>query len=216
MKKFLLSFLAVAVVIGTAVVGNRKDKATDQTQWLSSLPEFEPPAEIDTMAYCPLCESVPANGPLLVNTNVGAVVEIQIFDTELRDRLTILEKRNYGFIRVCGAGGAYVHAFPDDCYADVSIQRQYLFKYAKEMAEHFFCTECIAKIEEVNPTSNFILVDGYNKNNLQFYCLQDIEKADLRIRHYSFVLDEISENRFAFKVLSNYFEGGRAMDYLNP
>jgi len=215
MKKKIFNFLIVVVVlIGAAVAGNAIGKVIYQMRYFSSLPEYEIPTDTKTASYCPLCEKVPTNGPLIVNTNLGLVGEIQIFDTELRDRLTISEKRDYGIMRSGGAGGAHYYAFPDNCYADVSIPRQYLYQYSKDAAEHFFCAECIANFELVNSVSNFVLVDGYDKENMQFFCLQDIEETDLDIRHYSFEFDEKNEYRFDFRVVSNYFDGGRELDYL--
>ena len=214
-KKILKFFLVVVVLVGAAVVGNAIGEAIYQARYFSTLPEYEIPADIKSMPYCPLCEKVPTNGPLMVNTNLGLVGEIQIFDTELRDRLTISEKRDYGIMRSGGAGGAHVYAFPDNCYADVSIQKQYLYKYSKTAAEQFFCDECVANFELVNPASNFIVVDGYDKENLKYFCLQDIEKEDLSIRHYSFEFEEKNEYGFDFKVVSNYFDVGRELDYLN-
>ena len=214
-KKICIFFLVVVVLIGAAVTGGAIGKVIYQTRYFSSLPEYEIPADRKTVSYCPLCERVPSNGPLMVNTNLGLVGEIQIFDTELRDRLTISEKRDYGIMRSGGTGGAHYYAFPDNCYAEVSIPRQYLYQYSKDAAEHFFCDECIAKFELVNPVSNFVLVDGYDKENMQFFCLQDVEETDLSIRHYSFKFDEKNEYRFDFRVVSTYFDGGRELDYLN-
>jgi len=216
MKKKVFNFLIVVVVlIGAAVAGNAIGKVIYQARYFSSLPEYEIPADIKTAHYCPLCERVPSNGPLIVNTNLGLVGELQIFDTELRDRLTISEKRDYGIMRSGGAGGAHYYAFPDNCYADVSIQRQYLFKYSRKAAEHFFCAECVANFDLVEPECNYVVVDGYDRDNLKYFCLRDIEKTALTIRHYSFAFDEKNEYRFDFKVVSNYFEGGRELDYLN-
>lgn len=214
-KKILNFFLVVIVLIGAGAVGTVIGRVIYQERYFAALPEYEIPTDTKSMPYCPLCEKVPTNGPLMVNTNTGAVGEIQIFDTELRDRLTVSEKRDYGVMCSGGAGGVHVYAFPDNCFADVSIQRQYLYKYSRTAAEQFFCDECLANFELVHPASNFIVVDGYDKENLQFFCLQDIEKTDLRIRHYSFEFDEKNEHRFDFKVVSNYFDGGRELDYLN-
>jgi len=209
-KKKILNFLIVVVVlIGAAVAGNAIGKVIYQVRYFSSLPEYEIPPDIKSAQYCPLCEKVPPNGPLIVNTTLGLVGEIQIFDTELKDRLTISEKRDYGVMRSGGAGGAHYYAFPDNCYADVSIQRQYLYKYSRNAAEHFFCAECVANFDLVSPASNFVLVDGYDGDNLKYFCLRDIEKTALTFRHYSFAFDEKNEYRFDFKVVSNYFEGGR-------
>ena len=216
MKKKILNFLIVVVVlIGAAVVGNTIGKVIYQVRYFSSLPEYEIPSDIKSAQYCPLCEKVPSNGPLIVNTTLGLVGEIQIFDTELKDRLTISEKRDYGVMRSGGAGGAHYYAFPDNCYADVSIQRQYLYKYSRNVAAHFFCAECVANFDLVSPASNFVLVDGYDADNLQFYCLQDVEQKDISIRHYSFEFEEKNEHCYDFKVVSNYFEGGRELDYLH-
>ena len=152
---------------------------------------------------------------MIVNTNLGLVGEIQIFDNELRDRLTISEKRDYCIMRSGGAGGAHVYAFPDLCYADVSIQKQYLYKYNHGAAELYFCEKCVENFDLVEPKSNFIVVNGYDKENLKFYCLRDIEKTELVIRHYSFAFDEKNEYRFDFRVTSSYFDGGKELDYLN-
>jgi hypothetical protein len=93
-------------------------------------------------------------------------------------------------------------------------KRQYLYKYSRNVAEHFFCAECVANFDLVSPASNFVLVDGYDADNLQFYCLQDIAQKDISIRHYSFEFEEKNEHCYEFKVVSNYFEGGRELDYL--
>lgn len=215
MKKKISNFLLVVVMlIVAAIAGNALGKVIYQARYFSSLPEYEIPTEIKTAYYCPLCERVPTNGPLVVNTNMGTVAEIQIFDTELRDRLTISEKRDYGIMRMGGSGYCVVYAFPDNCYADVSIPREYLYKYSRGAAEQFFCAECVANFDLVEPECNYVVVDGYDSDNLQYFCLRDIEQTALTIRHYSFTFDEKNEYRFDFKVVSNYFDGGRELDYL--
>ena len=118
-------------------------------------------------------------------------------------------------MRMGGSGYCVVYAFPDNCYADVSIPREYLYKYSRSAAEYFFCAECVTNFDLVEPECNYVVVDGYDNDNLQYFCLRDIEKTALTIRHYSFTFDEKNEYRFDFKVASNYFDGGRELDYLH-
>ena len=216
MKKKLLSilrFIVVLVLAGT--VGTFIGKGIYQLRYFSSLPEYEIPADVKKASYCPLCEKVPTNGPLVVNTNTGTVAEIQIFDTELHDRLTISDKRDYGIMRMGGSGYCTVYAFPDNCFADVSISRKYLYKYNRDAAELYFCEKCVENFDLLEPECNYIVVDGYDRENLQYFNLRDIEKTALTIRHYVFEFEEKNEYRYDFKVTSSYFDGGRELDYLN-
>ena len=216
MKKKLLSVLSFIVVLVLAgTVGTFIGKGIYQLRYFSSLPEYEIPADVKKASYCPLCEKVPTNGPLMVDTNGGRVGEIQIFDTERENRLKISEKRDYGCMRMGGSGYCTVYAFPDNCYADVSIQRDNLSKYSKDAAELYYCEKCVENFDLLDPDCNYVVVDGYDRENLQYFNLRDIEKVGLTIRHYTFEFKEKNEYRFAFRVVSNYFDGGRELDYLN-
>ena len=216
MKKKLLSVLCFVVVLVLAgTVGTFIGKGIYQLRYFSSLPEYAPPTAVKSNQYCPLCEKVPTNGPLMVDTNSGRVGEIQIFDTELQNRLKISEKRDYGCMRMGGSGYCTVYTFPDNCYADVSIQRDNLSKYSKDAAELYYCEKCVENFDLLDPDCNYVVVDGYDRENLQYFNLRDIEKVGLTIRHYTFEFKEKNEYRFAFRVVSNYFDGGRELDYLN-
>ena len=216
MKRKLLSVLSFIVALALAgTLGTFIGKGIYQLRYFSSLPEHAPNTSVKTNQLCPLCEKVPTNGLLMVDTNNGKVSEIRIFDTEHENKLKISEKRDYGIMRMSGSGYCTVYAFPDNCYADVSIQRASLSKYSKDAAELYYCKKCVENFDLLSPECNYVVVDGYDKENMQYFNLKDIEKAALTIRHYSFEFKEKNEYRFAFRVVSSYFNGGRELDYLN-
>ena len=162
---------------------------------------------------CPLHEKAPSNFPLLVNINEGSVAELRLYDTYVEYPIQIRENTTYGVGWNVGGTGWSGLAIPDTNIIHFSIHRNKMYKYSFEAARLFFCDDCIKAFRELDPSCNFIIVDGYEKDNLKYYDIANIE--DLQIRHYSFLVKEKGYDLFSLEMHSSYFDGGKELDFLN-
>lgn len=184
-------------------------------RFFKSLPNYEI-TDIEDKKVCPIHVQAPANAPIMVNLNEGYARPIDLYQTYVTYSLQIREVENYGYMHLIAGRGWSGAAFPDNNYADINIRREDMTQYSEEAASHSFCEECMTLIKEINPTCNFIIVDGYDLSKLTFYNLEDIESEEgIKIRHYYFTLEEKDYDRYSIKMHSTFYEGGKTLDYLN-
>lgn len=157
---------------------------------------------------CPIHNRVETNPPILLNTTEGTTVEMKIFDSYSD---TISDKKDYGYMNMGSSEGVFLMAFPDESYADISINKD-LQDFSKRKAKKHLCSKCLEAIDKINPTTNYVVVDCYDRNNLKYYNLKDIEEQEIQIRHYTLQFDK-DMKEYKFKIESNYFEGGKTLDY---
>ena len=207
--KVVLGVVLVAVLLW---VGSTIGESIFKARYFKSLDDFEF-LVVEENPVCPLCERAPTNPPLLVNANEGSVSELRIYDTYPTYPLQIRAKEEYGVFWTLGGKGWSGGAFPDNDYAHFSIQRKRMFNYNASAARYFFCNDCMGALNDLDPSCNFVIVDAYEKDNLKFYDIADIE--DVAIRHYSFVIEEKGYDLFSVELHSSYREGGDELDYLN-
>lgn len=157
---------------------------------------------------CPIHSRFETNPPILLNTNNGEIVEMKIFESY---NSKISDKKDYGHLSIGASENVFLMSYPDNSYADISINEG-IEKYSKYKAKKHLCDKCLSAIKEVNPDTNYIVVDCYDNKNIKYYDLKDIEKEDIKIRHYTLHYQN-TDNDYKFKVESNYFEGGKTLDY---
>lgn len=203
---YLIGFVVLMWL--SSMIGQEIFKA----RYFKSLDDFEF-IVVEENPYCPLCERTPSNFPILVNTNEGSVSELRIYDTYPTYPLQIREKEEYGVMWLLSGKGWSGAAYPDNDYAHFSIQRKRMFNYSPKAARLFFCNDCMGALNELDPSSNFIVVDGYEKDNLKFYDIADIENT--QIRHYSFIIEDKGYDLLSIEMTSSYHNGGKELDFLN-
>lgn len=216
MKKWLKRILsvlgAIAVLVLASVAGSALHEVIYQARYFSNLPEYteEVPA---AAGNCVLCDYAPTNGPCVINLNLGKMGEIQLYDRKNMDSNQVDDtKSEYGIARSGGAAGATYMGFPDNHTAHIGIHRSYQFKYSEEHAKAFFCDDCMEKIRAVEPNSNFLFADCYNKDNVTLYKLEDAEDG-ITIRHYTITVDQKNDTYLYLDMVSSYFTGGSELDY---
>lgn len=164
----------------------------------------------DKQEDCLIHNRIETNPPILLNANEGITLEMKIFDYHNDNESKVSDKTEYGCLNIASTEDAFLMAYPDDSYADVSINKE-IEKYSNWKAKKHLCKECIAAIKKINPTTNYIVVDYYDQQNIKYYDLGSIEEKELKIRHYTLEYEEGQD--YKFKVISNYFEGGKNLDY---
>lgn len=212
MKKAFVVLGWAALLLTSFVLSTVLGELRFQRRYFSDLPEYALPASFTPKERCPLCEKLPANGPLMVNANLGLVNEVQIFETQRQDRLTISQEQNSGILRRGGNHACIIFASPDDRCARVFVKRDSLYRYSPDAAARFFCEGCLARFETVSPASNYLIVDGYVRENPNCHDLRQVESGRLAIRHYTFSLLRKGRDSFDFQVFSSYFDGGSHLD----
>lgn len=209
LKKMLL-YVSVVLVIIVAVVSIMP--TISNALFFKTLSKQSAPSEIiSEPEYCRLCTHVPTNPPVAVNLNNGFTRDMRLFQPHDRICNAITEENHYGFMSMSG-GEIQCWSFPDDRYADITIQKDKVYEYSPECAKQFFCDRCLDAIEQLNPTCNYVFVDAYDQNNLVLYNLEDV-KDGIDIRHYHLIFEDTSNNSISIKMTSTYYEGGKALDY---
>lgn len=207
-KKFLL---AIAVLIFVVAAVTLIGPIVSNALFFDTLPKQKAPNPASELKYCRLCTHIETNPPVAVNLNNGYAGELRLFQPHDRICNAITEEDNYGYMQMSG-GEVHCWAFPDDRYADVTVQKNNVFEYSPECAKQFFCDDCLKSIEQLNPSCNYIFVDAYDKENLALYNLQDVRKG-IDIRHYHMEVDDEDNSTISIKMTSTYYEGGKALDY---
>lgn len=208
--------IAIGIVLSAAVlylIGTAIGSVIYQLRYFSNLSIYAGDAPEPTDS-CIICDYVETNHPCVVNLITGKMGEIVLYDTRLLDRTQInASKTEYGVMRSGAAASAHFFSFPDEHWADISIQREYLFKYSAEVAERYLCEDCIEKVRELSPKTNFIFVDLYDKDNIAMYRLEDADDG-ISIRHYSITMDQKTPYSVKMKMISTFFtENGSELDY---
>ena len=207
--KLILGLVLIAVLLWLAhTIGTELFKV----RYFNNLDDFQF-IVVEEDPVCPLHERVPSNFPILVNTNEGSASELRLYDTYPMYPLQIREKAEYGVTWMLSGKGWSGAAFPDNSYAHFSIRRDRMFNYSPEAARLFFCDDCLKAFNDLDPSCNFIIVDGYEKDNLQYYDIANIE--DLQIRHYSFAVKDKGYDLFSLEMHSSYYDGGKELDFLD-
>ncbi|MBR3791847.1 MAG: hypothetical protein IKK18_04015 [Clostridia bacterium] len=179
----------------------------------SDLPKYKVPFGTPKSDICLLDEHIPTNGPVIINANEGSVTEIRSFDANPQEPNQISDNQIQEKFKFAIGEGVEAGIDSDNYNAHVSIKKDHLYQYSEKAAKHFFCDDCLAAFEEVNPDSNFIVADTYDPDNIKFYDLKDIDES-LAIRHYSLLFDYEDEYLYSFNINSSYFYGGQEFDYL--
>ena len=164
----------------------------------------------DKQETCLIHNRIETNPPILLNANEGIALEMKIFDFHNDNESKVSDKTEYGYLNIASTEDAFMMVYPDDSYADISINKE-MEEYSKRKAKKHLCKDCLAAIKEINPTTNYIVVDYYDKQNVKYYDLGSIKKQEIKIRHYTLEYEEGQD--YKFKVISNYFEGGKNLDY---
>lgn len=205
----------VVVIAGSVLVGGFLGGKIYEARYFKSLEKFEF-VVLEENPVCPIHEAAPSNAPIVVNLNEGNAAPLKLYDTYPTYTLQIREKDEYGVMWMVGGDGWNGFAFPDNHYIDFSIKRDKMFQYSGEAARLFFCQDCMKMIYDLDPKSNFIIVDGYDKDNIKFYDLAEMDDEDgLDVRHYHFTLDEKGTANCSITMTSSYFDGGKELDHLN-
>lgn len=167
-------------------------------------------SDINKQENCLIHNRIETNPPILLNANEGITTELKIFDSHYDNESKVSDKSHYGCLNVLTTEDAFLMAYPDDSYADISINKDFK-EYSNWKAKKHLCKDCLAAIKEINPATNYIVVDYYDKQNIKYYDLGSIEEKELKIRHYTIEYQEGQD--YKFKIISNYFEGGKTLDY---
>ena len=209
--------IAGKIVVGISLfvvliwLGQTIGESIFKARYFKSLDDFEF-LVVEEDPVCPLHERVPSNFPILVNTNEGSATELRMYETYVTYPLQIRENAEYGVVWLMAGKGWSGIAMPDNDRVSFSIQRDRMFNYSPEAARLFFCDDCIATFRELDPSCNFIIVDGYEEDNLKCYDIANNE--DLQIRHYSFVVKDKGYDLLSMEMNSSYFNGGKELDFL--
>ena len=203
MKKIKKITLYLLFFVFIFVLGNLLGIFLRKTFYFSFLPTYETPENIETVADCPLCSHFETDPPVIIDTNTGESRELRLYDYNIGNTKEISPKTHYGTMHMGGWLGGSFAAFPDNHYIHLSIQRDSLYKFSKETASIFFCSDCLTLIEELNPKTNYIFADCYDKENIKVYTLENI--LNTTIRHYSFKLYDKTEYLYSVEMHSSYF-----------
>lgn len=165
------------------------------------------PKEVEN---CPLHRQT--NPPVLINTSTGSAYEIRLFQTLTTDSRVIVEVENYGYMQMGMGDGWHIASFPDNHYTDINMETNRIENFSLRKAKKYFCSDCIAAIKSLNPTTNFVFADCLTET-LTFYDLKEVEKEEgLNIRHYILKLNLHDEYSYNIKMVSSYFDGGKELD----
>lgn len=202
--------ILILALIGSSFIGQK----IFELRYFKSLPDFSI-SSYEKAPYCAICTTVQMNAPLLVNINTGSAEPMSIYPTHFHYANQIREEDTYGIFFMIGGDGWNGGSDPDFNYSDISIQRKAMYKPNLDAAALYFCEDCLQAIQSVEPTSNFVIVDAYDKDNLSFYNLQEIESREgVEIRHYTFAFENKDKYLYSFKIQSSYYDGGKQLDYL--
>jgi len=211
MKKFKKISLYVLGFVLIFIIGNLLGIFLRNFFYFSFLPTYTIPEEIEKPYDCPICSHLETNPPILINTATGESRELRLYDYDIYNPKGISPKTEYGTMHLGGWSGGSFAAFPDNHYIHLSIQRKSLYKYNSDAAKLFICSDCLELIENLNPKTNYIFADCYDRNNLKIYALENI--LETTIRHYSFELYDKTDNLYSVEMKSSYFTGGKELDY---
>lgn len=212
-QRILIAIGVVLSAVALYLIGTAIGSAIYQLRYFSNLPIYTGDAPEPT-GTCIICDYVETNHPCVVNLITGKMGEIVLYDTRLLDRTQInASKTEYGVMRSGAAASAHFYSFPDEHWADISIQREYLFKYSEDIAERYLCETCMEKVRELSPETNFIFVDLYDRDNIAMYRLEDADNG-ISIRHYNIIMERKSQYSVKMKMTSTFFTGnGSELDY---
>lgn len=211
-KKVVKIILFVLILIVAGWVGSAIGEQIFKARYFKSLNDFEF-IEVQENPVCPIHEYAPSNAPILVNLNEGSIGYLKLYNIYPTYPLQIKEEDEYGVMWVLGGKGWSGAAFPDSNYVHFSIQRNRMFNYSSNAAKLFFCDDCMKAFRELEPSCNFIIVDAYEKNNIKYYDIADIEETN--IRHYSFTIIDKGYDLLSIDMASSFYDGGNTLDFLN-
>lgn len=213
-KKIGIVLLCIGILTLTVIAGTFIGQKIYQIRYFKSLPNYSL-TSYDKDPDCAICSAFQNNAPLLVNIHTGSARPMNIYPNHFHYTNQIREEESYGIFFMIAGDGWNGGSDPDYNYSSISIQRKAMYKPNLDAAALYFCEDCLQEIQNINPTSNFIIVDAYDKDNLSFYDLQDIEsKEGVEIRHYTFALENKDTYLYSFKIQSSYYDGGKQLDYL--
>lgn len=212
-QKILIAIGIILSVVALYFIGTAIGSVVYQLRYFSNLPAYtgDIPEPTDS---CIICDYVETNHPYIVNLITGKAGEIILYDTYLLDRAQInASKTEYGVMRSGTAASAHFFSFLDEHWANISIQRKYLFKYSAKITKRYLYEGCIKKVQELSPKTNFIFVDLYDKDNIGMYKLEDADDG-ISIRHYNIIMERKTPYSVTMKMTSTFFtENGSELDY---
>ena len=202
----------IMILIAAVLIGSFIGDKIYHARYLKNLPDFAFVREDGEVQYCPIHTQARVNGPVIVNTAEGSASEVRLFSYSPTNPYKIKEEEHYGYMTMAGGKGWSGFCFPDNRYADINISRKSLYNYSHDAASYYFCSDCLTAIEEINPSTNFIIVDCYDNEDIKYYDLKEVEEG-LTIRHYTFEVEDMDEYNYQIKMTSSYYEGGKELDY---
>lgn len=168
--------------------------------------------------YCAVCSYVPLNAPCIFDTTDGAIFAAEVYPPHPNICNAVWEpadEKGYGYCWLTGGlqGKGSGIAQPDNNNAMLSIRAEALSTYNLLWADIYLCQAYLDKLNKLEMTNNFAVVDVYGlaEGQVEFYTLTP--KSDFWLRHYHVFVNNNEYGGLDIRVESTYFEGGKELDY---